>query len=542
MLLKNLKISTRLFWGFGCMAVLITMLGASAVLLGQRASASFQTVTQDRIPKVLKLHLVKEDVMAAEQALAWMLVDNQPQHLRQHEQAVAVRSGKITQLFQTLHSQITSEQGKTALAHTEAARQAYTRHLANYYALIQSQQTDAAKALLLGPMLQQRQAYFEKLDALIAHQEQLAQATSATGAQAIGQITTAAIGLTGLALLVATAVGVGITRSTTTALHKAIEVADTVAAGDLTCPIDTHGSNETAQLLQALHKMQQALAELVSQVRERSETVATVSAEIAQCNHDLSSRTESQAVVLQETASSMEQISTAVRLNAENAQTANDLAQSASAVARTGGKMVAEVVDTMQKINHSAHQMSAIVSVIDNLSFQTNILALNAAVEAAHAGEQGKGFGVVATEVRELAGRSAQAAREIKALIDTSVAQVEHGATQVEHAGHTINDIVQVIEHVQCIVGEISTASAAQSQGVAQINQAVATIDAVTQCNATQVEQMAAAATHLSHQAHDLVGTVAVFQLQSAEGANRSSLVSLGRTAPQAVALGMASA
>jgi methyl-accepting chemotaxis protein len=226
----------------------------------------------------------------------------------------------------------------------------------------------------------------------------------------------------------------------------------------------------------------------------------------------------------------MEQLSTRVRQNADSAKQANQLAQSASTVAMRGGEVVAQVVDTMKGINDSSKRISDIISVIDGIAFQTNILALNAAVEAARAGEQGRGFAVVATEVRSLAGRSADAAKEIKSLINVSVERVEQGTALVDQAGSTMNEVVSAIRRVTDIMGEISAASNEQSAGVAQMGEAVQQMDQVTQQNAALVEEMAAAASSLKSQAEDLVGTVAVFKLS--QGAGTTSSASFRSAAP----------
>jgi methyl-accepting chemotaxis protein len=297
----------------------------------------------------------------------------------------------------------------------------------------------------------------------------------------------------------------------------ATQIARAVAEGDLSTPIQLR-VGDTDSLMARLQRMQHALTETVGGVRRGAESVSSASGEIAQGNQDLSSRTEQQASALEQTAATMEQLGATVRTNADNARQASELAAGASSVARRGGAVVGEVVETMKGINDSSRRIADIIGTIDGIAFQTNILALNAAVEAARAGEQGRGFAVVAGEVRSLAQRSADAAREIKGLITASVERVEHGSTLVGRAGATMGEIVAAIQRVNEIVNEISTASTEQSNGVSQVGQAVTDLDRSTQQNAALVEQSAAAAESLKLQAGMLVDAVAVFKLAGVAG------------------------
>jgi methyl-accepting chemotaxis protein len=296
-------------------------------------------------------------------------------------------------------------------------------------------------------------------------------------------------------------------------LRTAVDIARKVADGDLTAQIDASAKDETGQLLLALKDMNTSLLNIVGEVRSGTDSIATSSTQIAAGNQDLSSRTEEQAGSLEETASSMEELTSTVKQNADNARQANQLAASAAQVAVKGGEVVAQVVGTMESINASSNKIVDIISVIDGIAFQTNILALNAAVEAARAGEQGRGFAVVASEVRNLAQRSASAAKEIKTLIGASVEQVNAGSMLVAQAGSTMNDIVDSVQRVSDIITEITAASSEQSVGIDEINRAIGQMDAVTQQNAALVEESAAAAESMQHQAHNLAQVVSVFKL-----------------------------
>ena len=313
--------------------------------------------------------------------------------------------------------------------------------------------------------------------------------------------------------------GTVISRSIRLPLARAVALAHTVAAGDLTSRIEVQGSDETARLLAALREMNGSLSGIVGAVDSGIRTIASASTQIASGNQDLSSRTEEQASALEETAATMEQLTGAVQQNAANARHASSLASGASSVARRGGAVVGQVVETMDAIDASARRIADITGVIDGIAFQTNILALNAAVEAARAGEQGRGFAVVAGEVRSLAQRAASAAKEIKALTEESVRQVDNGAGLVRQAGDTMREIVDSIDRVNALVGEIAGASAQQQDGIQQVNQAIAGMDGATQQNAALVEEAAAAAAALNEQARQLGEVFSVFKVHASPSA-----------------------
>ncbi|WP_407945851.1 methyl-accepting chemotaxis protein [Paraburkholderia metrosideri] len=290
------------------------------------------------------------------------------------------------------------------------------------------------------------------------------------------------------------------------------EIASRIAAGDLSNRI-VLARKDRSSMLYALHDMQSGLATTVADIASSADAIATASGQISMGNLDLSQRTEQQAMALERTASSMEQLTSTVRQNADNAKQARTLADNASEIAEKGGVVVNRVVATMNEINDSARSIGDIIGVIEGIAFQTNILALNAAVEAARAGEEGRGFSVVAAEVRNLAQRSAAAAKEIKRLIDTSVERVSNGSTLARDAGLTMDEIVKAVKRVTDIMGEISAASSEQSAGIEEINLAVTQMDSGTQQNAALVEEATAAARSLDDQAKGLKVVVGKFRV-----------------------------
>jgi methyl-accepting chemotaxis protein-1 (serine sensor receptor) len=511
--MKNLKISTRLTLIVGFLSVLLLGIGGIGLYGIAETNAGLKTVYEDRTVPTGQLAEIERLLLRNRLAIANSLAAPDPElvvnSLTEIDNNIATM-GSIWDAYMATY--LTPEEAQLAKVFVEDRKKFVQEGLMPAVAALRMHDTATATDILIekvGPL-------FEPVDkgigALMKLQLDVAKAEyerSQAAFQAIRAVNIAAVlGGIGFAVML----GVSLVRGISRSLNHAAEVADAVAAGDLTGTINAEGRDEIAHLLRSMAGMKDGLIKVVSTVRQNADSVATGSSQIAQGNQDLSQRTEEQASALEETAASMEQLGATVKQNADNAQQANQLALGASTVAIKGGEVVGQVVSTMRDINDSSKKIADIISVIDGIAFQTNILALNAAVEAARAGEQGRGFAVVAGEVRNLAQRSAEAAKEIKTLITASVERVEQGTALVDQAGTTMTEVVGSIKRVTDIMGEISSASVEQAAGVAQVGEAVSQMDQATQQNAALVEQSAAAAESLTQRAQLLVEAVGVFK------------------------------
>jgi methyl-accepting chemotaxis protein len=518
--ISNLKIGHRLTIAFSLSTLLMAIVVVVGAL-GLRATSNEVNLTiNDRYMKIGLLNDVKDHVSQQSRGLRDLLLVDAAEAGAEYA-AIAQRSQEIGMLLDKLGGVLHQPQGLALFKQLGEARAAYSPLRDQMVNAVKAGDKQAAAVLLLQKVRPAQAAYIAALDKLIEFQVQLMR-DSSDGAQHTASFSSAlmiALGVAGAALGVFA--GWYVTRSIVRPISYAVRVARTVAGGDLSSDIQVRTRDEVGQLSAALREMNASLIGIVSEVRKGTDSIGTASAEIAAGNLDLSERTERQAGSLEETASSMEELTSTVKLNASNANQANQLAQSASDVAGKGGAVVAQVVDTMASINASSRKIVDIIGVIDGIAFQTNILALNAAVEAARAGEQGRGFAVVATEVRNLAQRSAAAAREIKELIGDSVDKVDAGARLVDQAGATMEEIVASVRRVTDIMGEIASASQEQLSGIEHINGAITEMDQTTQQNAALVEQASAAAVTMQEQASHLVNAVSVFKL---DGEGRSAL------------------
>ena len=515
----NLKIGTRLTLGFGIVLGLLCLMAAVAAWqIGKLADISI-TYADNLVPSFQVEHdisLALADIRRYE--FRHVLSDSAADMDDVEAKIRTYQQKAVAKLDEYEKGLIFNDEDKRALDATREAAKAYFAEWDKVRALSRQKHQDPAKfqeaaQQIKGPS---SKAYTAANEAIVKMWEINVGLSSQQKADALSTHTKANITL---ALLVVAALGLGIgaavviTRSIVVPIQQAVQVASTVAEGDLTARIDVRGADETAQLLQALKHMNEGLVAVVSKVRQSSDSIATGSTQIAAGTVDLSQRTEEQASNLEETAASMEQLTSTVKTNAETAHQASELADAAAKAAANGGAVVQQVIETMDGISQSSKKIADIIGVIDGIAFQTNILALNAAVEAARAGEQGRGFAVVASEVRALAQRSAGAAKEIKLLISDSVEKVDAGSRQVNDAGKSMEEIVSQVQRVNRLIGEISSATSEQTSGINQVGDAVTQLDQVTQQNAALVEESAAAADSLKHQAGQLLEAVSVFKL-----------------------------
>src|SRR5450830_9146 len=515
----NLRIAKKLLLSFTCVLSLTAISGIFSIVQLEKVNSASTEIATNWLPSIRTLGDIKLLLARLRSNEAQMaLYDNDQEAistLAKRTEGVVIALGAAIKTYET---QISEPEEIALYPDVQKKLGLLLAEHQKIISAIQAKKIDDAKTVFLG---ESNNIYFELLTNFDKLTQVNAHGSDASSRSADETFASAKIWIIGMligALAAGFALAVFMARIIATPLTIAVGVARQVAAGDLTADIRPASQDETGELMSSLKEMNDSLLNIVGLVRSGTETISTASSEIAAGNLDLSSRTEQQAASLEETASAMEELTSTVKQNADNARQANQLAVSASEVAIAGGDVVSKVVNTMGSINDSSRRIVDIISVIDGIAFQTNILALNAAVEAARAGEQGRGFAVVASEVRSLAQRSAAAAKEIKTLIDSSVAQVDIGSKLVEEAGNTMTDVVNSVKRVTDIVGEITSASQEQSDGIEQINLAITQMDEVTQQNAALVEEAAAAAQSLQDQAGKLSEVVSVFKLVMGHG------------------------
>ncbi|WP_284614423.1 methyl-accepting chemotaxis protein [Aquabacterium humicola] len=515
--IRHWRIGARLGAGFAAVLALTALMAIAAVMRLQSIGDGTEQIVEKEWVKAQAASTLTALTRANAQRTMELFFHDDKARLAKVRELMAANRQHITEALETLDKLVYLPEGRALMARIKDRRGAFVASFTKVDQLLQQGDRDEATRRLIGETLPAIEALQAEVQALSALQGQLATSAGRRIEHTVATTRDLMLVLGLVALVVGTGFAWWLTRSITRPIGDAVRVAETVAAGDLGSRIEVNGRDETAQLLGALRRMNESLANVVGTVRRSSDSIATGSGQIAVGNQDLSQRTEEQASSLQETAASMEQLNSAVQNNADSARQVAQLARSATEAAQRGGDVVTQMVQTMEQISDASRRIGDIIGVIDGIAFQTNILALNAAVEAARAGEQGRGFAVVASEVRTLAQRSAAAAREIKTLIGASAEKVELGGQQAGSAGQAMEDIVAQVRRVDDLISEITAATVEQSTGLDQVGTAIGQLDQVTQQNAALVEESAAAAESLRQQAQRLVEAVSVFRLDGSD-------------------------
>ncbi|RJF96195.1 methyl-accepting chemotaxis protein [Noviherbaspirillum saxi] len=510
--LRTLRIGTRLAAGFGIiLTMLMAVLIADTAISGNNRAAMIASLEISNQKSTLA-NTVKSNLLEGGIAMRNIGLQTELAAMKKEEEKVRALRRQFIEARDLLAQLGLTEAEKKILGDITALEQQTDAPFKEAIRLIAAFNSEDAIKLIATQIDPLNQKALVEINKLVAIQQVETGHVLQSAVDAGRQLTFILFIIGAIAVAVGSLLAWTLTRSITHPLREAVGVARRVAAGELASRVTVSGKDEVGELLEALRDMNDGLQRIVGEVRLGTDSITVASQEIAVGNSDLSSRTEIQAGALQETAGSMEQLTSAVKQNAEHAQEANRLVTSASEVAVKGGGIVSGVVDTMGSIKESSRRIVDIIGVIDGIAFQTNILALNAAVEAARAGEQGRGFAVVAAEVRSLAQRSADAAKEIKSLIGDSVEKVDAGGKLVDQAGRTMEEIVAAVMHVANIMQQITSASTEQSRDIEEVNRAISQMDEMTQQNAALVEEAAAAAQSMQDQASSLARAVSVFK------------------------------
>ncbi|TSE26786.1 Methyl-accepting chemotaxis protein II [Tepidimonas sediminis] len=513
----NLTTAARLMLGMGTLvALLLAVAGAGAWGLW----ATERDLQQSLNVHVRAVQLAQQsrdamnDVALAMRDMA--LANGDADRLRAAQGRLEAARARNSVQLDRLRELNLGPEVEALLQQARMARDAYLPLQQRFLDHVEAGRLSEAVDLLKGEMLAPQERYLDAFERLIEGEDEALAAAATAVEERVHGLLVLLGALGALALAAALGVAAWLTRWLLGLLGGEPAQAQAVARRVADCDLRTELALRTgdhASVLASLSQMQQRLREVVLEVRAQAEAVAATSRQIAEATHDLSGRTETQASSLEETAASMEQLTATVRQNAESAAQATHRVEEARQAAEQGGRLMTDVVRRMEAITGSARRIGEITAVIDGIAFQTNILALNAAVEAARAGEAGRGFVVVAGEVRALAQRSAQAAKEIKGLIETSLQEVEAGSALVQQAGVSVGEIVEEVKRISGLIADIAHASREQAEGIDQVGQAVMQLDQVTQQNAALVEETSAACESLHEQAQRLSEMVQRFRL-----------------------------
>lgn len=513
MITSGMSLGKRLALSF---TVVIAFMALLAILSSVRIAglnSEIELIVKDRYPQTNIANSIKSQINEISRSMLGVLIMTDPGQIKAEIEKIEKVNAANNEAIATLDKILTDEKGRELLKVIIEIRDKFKPLQAAFVTLVNEDKKDEAQLKYLFSMRPLQKKYFEALDAFVKYQDGQMESAGDKSAEVARRTEIWILVLAVAAALASTGVGVWVTRSIVGPLRNALTVTQRVANGDLTSDIAVGGKDELGRMMEGLRHMNNSLRQLVGDVRSSSRTIASTAQEIAAGNLQLNDRTVEQAQTLQETTSSMHELTVIVRQSADSTQEANKLAASASSVAVKGGAVVSQVVETMGSIHASSKKIADIIGVIDGIAFQTNILALNAAVEAARAGEQGRGFAVVASEVRSLAQRSATAAKEIKTLIDDSVANVETGSRLVGQAGTTMTEVVDSVKRVTTIMAEITQSNREQNASIERVNQSIVRMDEVTQQNAAMVEEAASAAQSMHNEADHLSGAISVFKL-----------------------------
>ncbi|GKT02353.1 MCP four helix bundle domain-containing protein [Acidovorax sp. SUPP3434] len=518
---KQMKVGTKLIAGFLAVAAIGALIGTAGILRSSEINDLADLMYEREITGLSHATEANIQLIGASRAIRSAVLATTEDERRMHTASVQARLKTTHEELSKASNFFVTDEGKARVRETQQALQAYDAGLQSVLALLQTEELSNTRASVM--KINEVRPIADKADDLLgqlvdrkrSNAKELNDKTTEIYTQVRFILISLTIGGVILGILIGVLLTRGLTRQLGGEPADVARVAGAIAQGNLTFPIDTSRA-APGSVVAAMQTMQTSLREVVGTVRASSGNIAVGATQIATGNADLSQRTEEQASNLEETAASMEELTSTVMSSADTAKQAAQLAQSASQAAQKGGEVVGQVVSMMGEINHSSQRIADIIGVIDGIAFQTNILALNAAVEAARAGEQGRGFAVVASEVRSLAQKSAEAAKEIKTLINDSVDKVANGSQLVNAAGTSMEDIVGQVQRVSHLIQEITSATQEQTSGISQINEAVMQLDQVTQQNAALVEESAAAADSLDQQVKQLVAAVGVFKLDEA--------------------------
>ncbi|ADM96361.1 Methyl-accepting chemotaxis protein [Dickeya dadantii 3937] len=509
-----MKLGTLLSISFAAVIIIGFLVASFGRFQLHQLSGNIETLAQNRLVKLVLIHNYKDNINIVANAIRNMVMMTDQAQMAAESKRIRETIDKSTEIINTFSNMTVSPDAKVLLKHLENVRPENIQALKKAEALALENRDEEAKAVILNEFQPAQNKVFNAIDDIINYQKNATADLAHSSEQRADSAGQTMLVLALIAMAIGCLVAWFITRQVRSKLGgepaDAASIAQQIAQGNLITTIPIR-DKDSGSVLAAIDQMRGGLINIVEQVSQSSHAIASGANEIAAGTNDLSQRTEEQAASLQQTAASMEQISNAVSHNVETIRMAAELANATSQTASKGNQVVGDVVATMADITQSSHQIVEIISLIDNIAFQTNILALNAGVEAARAGEEGKGFAVVAHEVRSLAQHSASAAREIKSLIIESVKKIETGADRVNLAGSTISELLEQSRQVAQLINEIGITTNEQQQGIAQINTAIAQLDQVTHQNAALVEESACATDNLNHQAAHLVEVISVF-------------------------------